>query len=265
MDQFLLAGKLGYISIPFWACAMACIKSSVCLMLLKFERRRAWRIFLFAMIGVQVCFAIWNTLFILLECRPLTAAWDLTMPRSLCVSDGGIRASSNAAAGVNITTDIILSLIPLSFLSELRRPMAEKVLLFLLMALGLFASAASIAKTAVVRYWGHDADFFSMSVIVTTWACVEQFVAIIAANAPWLKNFFQTLLSRFGIKISSDAPPSNTLPHISASPGDAVAVEEFKSGVPLHDDTPREGSESSETVKSARVCEEELKKHITTS
>jgi len=202
MDKLLHSAMLGYLGIPTWACAMASIKISVCLMLLRVEQRTSWRIFLYTMIGVQVCFAIVNVLFPMLQCRPVQALWDLRIPRTACLGDYSTQVASITASAINIATDLLLSLVPLTFIVQLRRPLAEKILLFLLMALGLFASTASIAKSVAIRSWGATDDFNALAIKVAVWTAIEEFLAIIAACAPWLKPYLQTLLERAGVRFT---------------------------------------------------------------
>ncbi|KAH7390634.1 hypothetical protein BKA66DRAFT_459426 [Pyrenochaeta sp. MPI-SDFR-AT-0127] len=196
--------RLAFIAIPIWSLAMACIKTAVALTFLRIQSTRPWNIFLYSIIGIQAAYGIGNTLFILLQCRPIQAAWDTTLPRSYCLSDSAIRVASNLGASVNISTDILLSLAPLAFLHKLNRPLREKVVICFLMGMGVFASIASIMKTVVVREWGQPgADPWATAISICTWTILEQFLATFAACAPSLKVPIQRLLEALGISLTS--------------------------------------------------------------
>jgi hypothetical protein len=53
--------------------------------------------------------------------------------------------------GLFILTDLIYSLLPISFIRKINRPMREKVVLAVVMGLGLIASALDIYRVVVFR------------------------------------------------------------------------------------------------------------------
>ncbi|RDL29924.1 uncharacterized protein BP5553_10551 [Venustampulla echinocandica] len=194
--------KFGIIATSVWNVSIACIKCSVACLLLRFPHRLGWRMVLYAVIGVVVACSTGSFIFNLLQCQPLAAAWDVTIVGARCVGPAGIRIGSNVSSGVNIATDFILSLFPLTFLPKLRRPGIEKLLVAILMAMGLTASAASIAKAVLIRSWGTTDDWFPIGFAISTWTCVEMFLGIIAACSPSLKPVVQRFLTWFGIDFS---------------------------------------------------------------
>lgn len=202
--QITQGSKFSFLAIPIWGLAMACIKTAIALTYLRVQSTKAWNVFLYSIIGIQVAYGIGNTFFILLECRPLRAAWDLSLPRSSCLGKTPLLVASNLGASINITTDILLSLAPLAFLHKLQRPLREKVMICLLMGMGLFASFASIMKAIVVREWGKgNTDPGAIIISICTWTILEQFLAAFAACAPSLKLPLQKFLGTFGITLTT--------------------------------------------------------------
>jgi hypothetical protein len=226
LDLLLKSAMLGYLGIPLWACSMASTKISVCLTLLRFEQRRSLRILSRVLIGVLAAFAVVNVLFPLLQCRPIQAAWDLSLPRTMCESAETTRIVSNTASGVNIATDLLLSILPLSFIIQLQRTRVEKSLLIVLLGLGLLASAASIAKTVFVQRWGVDDDFLAVSILITICTVVEELVSVFAACAPWLKGPLQTLLEVFGVPFGFRSLDVGEVTHEPPSPSSSSMCKE---------------------------------------
>jgi len=197
--------KLTYLAIPVWNAAMTCIKVSVALTLLRIPVNRLWTAFLCAVAGLQVAYFIGNTVYIFMECRPLAAMWDLAgeITDATCFGPGAVRIASNVGAGINITTDMTLSLAPMVVLWRMRRPLRERILVCGLMAIGLFASAASIVKAVLVREWGNpQVDPWALGAAIGTWTILEQLLAMLAACSPSLKGPLQRLLGRFGILLT---------------------------------------------------------------
>jgi hypothetical protein len=95
------------------------------------------------------------------------------------------------------STDLFFSLMPLPFVMSFCRPLSERIVIPILMALGLFATIVSMVKLRFLDYWNDatydptwdSADFY-------LWAGVESAIALTAASAPQLKRLFQKTLSR---------------------------------------------------------------------
>lgn len=143
--------ELGVLGLAPCICSIACIKVSVACMLLRFQQNARWRMFLYLLIGIIISTSVGFFLFDLLQCIPLAAAWDPTILGAKCVGSNTFRIMSNINSAINIATDIVLSLFPLTFLRQLRRPLLEKVLVGALMAMGMAAASASLTKALLLR------------------------------------------------------------------------------------------------------------------
>ncbi|KAE9368221.1 hypothetical protein N431DRAFT_304507, partial [Stipitochalara longipes BDJ] len=200
--------KLGALAVPFWCVSVTCIKVGVTVQLLRFQTHHLWRLFLYSIIGFIVTTYTAYLLFDLLQCFPLEATWNLSITNKKCVGNSVFQKVSNTQSGISISTDIILSLFPLTFLRHLRRPRTEKVLIGILMAMGMMASAASITKAVLVHQWASATDSFKFGFAISMWTCVEMFIGIIAACLPTLKATFQKLLAKVGIDFTADGSHS---------------------------------------------------------
>ena len=203
------SAKLAYQGVILWSLSMSLTKISITLSLLRFLKGRLWRVFLYGLIVFIATIWVANTLFVTLQCMPMSAAYDVIAQQApggtangQCVHASVIRGVSNTYSIINITTDIILSLLPLEFIIRLQRPVREKALLFILMALGILASAASIEKMIQVQKYGDpNSDWFVTAAKMSTWTVIEELVAIIAANLPSFKMLFQKGLQRMGVSV----------------------------------------------------------------
>ncbi|KAF2180004.1 hypothetical protein K469DRAFT_593422 [Zopfia rhizophila CBS 207.26] len=197
--------RLATLSQPLWAWTIFFIKLSVATTILRVQKEPHWRIFLYFMIAVQLITLVYNTITQLIQCIPLSAIWDLTIrKRARCWTKKTRRISVMCVASINIMSDIVFSLIPISFLTKIHRPLREKIIIGILMALGLVASGASIAKTVAVGQFGISKDNMYNSVQIGMWSCLEEQIGFIAACVPCLKNPLQRVLGHFGLLSSSN-------------------------------------------------------------
>ena len=208
LEQSTAAGKNSWIAIGIWGLSMTCIKLSIALTLLRIQgKERGWRIFLYTLMAIQTIYGVGNVLFNLaIACRPLEAAWTPFMPG--CVSTEVMSGVSNTGSAINITTDVLLSLAPATFLRKLNRPLRERIFVCVLMGMGLFASMSSVAKTIIiVREWGNIAtlpDWWATSVSLCTWTALEQLLGVLAACVPAMKGIFQQCLGAVGVSLTEN-------------------------------------------------------------
>ncbi len=199
-----LAIELAFLAIPVWTWSMTCIKTSVALSILRIKDTLRWKVFLYAVVALQAAYCVANTIFVFQVCRPLSDWWDITAVNPHCDDANTVRIMSTTGTLINVVTDVLLALSPLTFLWTLQRPVRERILVCLLMGMGLFATSASIVKMLIVLNWVHhpDDDLWSIAVAIATWTTVEQFFGLTAACLPFLKPLVQRCLGSVGISVS---------------------------------------------------------------
>ncbi|KAK8041736.1 hypothetical protein PG993_006259 [Apiospora rasikravindrae] len=206
-DAFINSTKYGFFAIPIWGLSMAFIKSSIGLTLLQIKKDLWFRLYIWFNIVLMNLYGFGNLLFILLQCRPLPAAWgdfERAGPDFKCAPPMAITIASTLGAVASILTDVLLSLAPLSFLWSLKRPKRERVVLGLLMSLGLFAGACSLLKNLEVRSLADAAtlpppqlfevDFGAKAIYINIWTALEQLLGVVAACTPFCKPLFERYL-----------------------------------------------------------------------
>jgi hypothetical protein len=193
---------------PFWAWAMAFTKTSIALMLLRLEQVPFWRRFLWTMIALQIMLGVYNMITQLVQCIPLELAWDLhENVTHKCWPQVAYKASSVAVQIFNVITDWTFALLPISFLRKVQRPLREKIIIGVLMALGGFAGLASIVKIHPIVRLGKIGNFEVEYSRIGMWSAIEELVAFSCSCVPCLRAPFQRALEFFGIASSL---PSST-------------------------------------------------------
>jgi hypothetical protein len=171
VSDLQMAGKLGFISMVLWIWALTTLKISVALMLLRIKQTPRWQFGIWTLIVVLFLVGIGSTLAQVLQCSPVQANWDILVKvhRGDCWTEQKQEIVTYSVSGENASlsvhkntsidpfaalfaaTDVACALLPLFFIVRINRPVREKVVLFLLMALGLLACACGLVKTALVR------------------------------------------------------------------------------------------------------------------
>lgn len=183
--------------------SVALLKTSIAVMLRRFQRARGWAVFLYSVIGVQIATAVFVTIMQSTRCIPIQALWDPAVTEKRCWGDDAFKVGMTVAAVLVVVTDIIYATIPLTFLRHVRRSARDRFVIGFLMSLGLVASAASIVKTVIVQRFDGTTDYAGHGLSIAVWASIEAQVGIIAACIPCLRGPYLRLLGRLGISVGS--------------------------------------------------------------
>jgi hypothetical protein len=197
----LAAMRLIFVCQSLWIFSICLVKISVALLLLRIKQTRTWRIFLYGTIVLLILTAMTSTLFQFLQCRPFSIYWDPSVFLKggvECVPQELRTGNIVAASAVHVSTDLIFSFIPITFIRKLHRPRGEKIFLGVLMGLGLFASSFAVLRVAGANMIYTSRDIFRITVMPTLWSMLELELALIAATVPTLKNFVQKSLVSIG-------------------------------------------------------------------
>ncbi|KAF2868969.1 hypothetical protein BDV95DRAFT_609227 [Massariosphaeria phaeospora] len=192
---------LGSISLPFWAWATGLVKISIACMLLRFQQSPRWRIPIYLVIGLNILFIGFMGIAVLFQCIPYASIWDFKgkYPNRKCWSPRISVASLWVSCLCNVISDVVLSLMPLTFLGKIRRPLKEKVVVGGLMGLGLLASSFSLARLILTCRGGRVKDIGANTTLTGLLACLEVQTSLIAACIPTLRSSSRRLLGRIGI------------------------------------------------------------------
>jgi hypothetical protein len=110
----------------------------------------------------------------------------------------------------NIASDFTLALMPLNFIPAMHRTIAEKTVLYFLLAAGLGAtSAAMVRAITLLGFYGDDPVAW-LNVKTDLLSGVEMFLGAIAASLPCLRGPTHRLLIQIGLIGSSEASDASS-------------------------------------------------------
>ncbi|AEO58230.1 hypothetical protein MYCTH_93589 [Thermothelomyces thermophilus ATCC 42464] len=193
MGPLIVAGGV------LWVWGINVIRISVALMLLRFRDSRSlpWTMTVWAVIGVQTCMLAVGTIMHLVMCRPISARWAPT-PSANCIKPTHFMTYGYLYSGFTIASDLIPSLLPITFIRTLSRPLHEKMLIGCLMAARTAATGVAVARLLlVVGYLGPGGPVINVEQDIL-WG-LELTIGVLAASVPSLKAPTHRILRSWGL------------------------------------------------------------------
>lgn len=100
---------------------------------------------------------------------------------------------------MGIASDLVFAIMPIFFIWPLHRPVMERILVIILMALGIIAAVAGVMKLVHSAAWDPRKNILRDWMPLLWWYRVEEIGLITAACAPFLKHLIERMLGRFGV------------------------------------------------------------------
>ncbi|KAH6639127.1 hypothetical protein C7974DRAFT_387910 [Boeremia exigua] len=123
------------------------------------------------------------TMALSLRCLPFRQRWQVSPPPPIaCTASPKILITTSC---VNAVTDIFLLSVPISLLWNLNKPLRTRIAVFILLASGLFVTAACIIRVSLTVV----PNIFVLN--IARWGVREFCVAIIAVNSASLRPMFR--------------------------------------------------------------------------
>jgi hypothetical protein len=104
--------------------------------------------------------------------------------------------ADTAGAVIAIVSDLVYAIMPMFCIWKLNRPKMERILIGVLMALGLCATAVVVVKTYSSAM--PPGDMFFYLVNVQLWCRLEDGCLLVSASVPYLKGPIEGLLGWLG-------------------------------------------------------------------
>ncbi|KAJ2990607.1 hypothetical protein NUW58_g2864 [Xylaria curta] len=146
------------------------------------------------------------TIATILQCLPIEASFNKSITNATCINTGPFWYAS---AGLYITTDIIILIIPMPLIYSLQLPLLRKAIAMFAFALGAF-----VVVIAVLRVKSIDNQVTSpdplYDVISTMWTIIEINLAIICACLPPVSRLIIDLV----VQIKAAYFPSKAKPNL---------------------------------------------------
>ncbi|KZM28652.1 uncharacterized protein EKO05_0010129 [Ascochyta rabiei] len=193
-SDFANGFKLNFITQILYLFAICLVKLSVGFFLLRIAVTRVYRRIIIGVMAFMAFYTIGCFFTLVLQCTNLAVQWDPTATGT-CWPPHTIKALSYTNVTLNVFTDILLSFaIPIPLLWGLQMNKPQRLSLICVFGLGIFATAAALARITFLTSYGKTADWLWDSSNLTIWAVVESNIGIIAGNLPCLKPLFRAVL-----------------------------------------------------------------------
>ncbi|KAK8108920.1 hypothetical protein PG984_014721 [Apiospora sp. TS-2023a] len=185
---------LNFATQPMCLVALTLTKVSVGVFLLRLAPTKNYRAFIHFIIGFTVLSSTAGFLTVFFQCRPLSFNWDNTTPGGQCISARNLKIATYFNSILSASTDLIFALLPIPMLINVQLNWKAKSAIIGILSLGVFATAAAIAKMAYLSNYGKYGDLLFDSADITIWTTIEITVAMIAGSIPCLKPLFKKIL-----------------------------------------------------------------------
>ncbi|KAF8854037.1 hypothetical protein BDZ45DRAFT_628217 [Acephala macrosclerotiorum] len=173
---------------------------SFCLYLLQFigsSRTRKWLLYFF--VGTQVLFNALTIILLYAQCgNHAEALWNPNLGVK-CWSPLVQRDFGFFQSAWNSLTDLFLTILPATIVWNLNLGRMQKLGVFMLLGLSLFAFIESVIKCDMIKELGPGVDITWRLAVFSLWAVSENYIVIIGASIPTLSPLW-----RRGMRNASD-------------------------------------------------------------
>ncbi|KAI1917320.1 hypothetical protein LOZ65_005089 [Ophidiomyces ophidiicola] len=171
-------------------------------------------------IGVVAAYAFVSIIVTLFECAPMARVWDRSIPGA-CIN---FTAFWYMNAAWNISTDLLIFLLPMPLIHTLSLPTRSKIGLTAVFAMGVFVCATSILRMKTLDVSSKSPDPSHGTLISTMWTTIEANTGIICACLPMLRiplaQFLKYLSSSYRQLLSVKIKESSTTMRVHNSTKD---------------------------------------------
>ncbi|PYI15647.1 hypothetical protein BO99DRAFT_467685 [Aspergillus violaceofuscus CBS 115571] len=161
---------------------------------------------LYAMVTMQVVFAMVSVFIVFFQCRPTQKLWDASR-EGRCWDASVFDDFSYWVSAYTTMTDIVLAVVPIRVFWKLQMRTSTKVGVCIMMGLTLLSAIVTIVKATYLHLFTDRTDPLYNVVPLVVWGLIEQNVVIVAACIPTLRPFFRKAFESKGYR--SDSHPSH--------------------------------------------------------
>jgi hypothetical protein len=176
--------------------------SKVCILLLYlriFNKVRWFKWACWAILTCVTCYCIASTMATIFQCKPINRVFDKSIPGT-CIDNSKFWYAN---AGFSIATDIIILLLPMPLVYQLHVPIAQKVALIAVFALGIFVVITSCLRITTLDILATTPDT-TYDIANVMWTIIEPNVAVVCACLPILRPFIVKLIPALRSKGTSN-------------------------------------------------------------
>ncbi|TLS31190.1 hypothetical protein PpBr36_03591 [Pyricularia pennisetigena] len=185
MDNLVAYARTVWLSSILYNACLGFIKVSVLALYMRLgdKRLRMLAMVMTVLVSAQTTA---NVMVCILQCSPVRAAYDVTMPQGskTCIN---INAFYLANAACNILTDLLTYSLPIPLVLKLQVARPQRIGLGVMLSLGLLACTSSIIRITFVPAMLVSKDATWDIAQPMYWSVIETNVGILAATIPSLK------------------------------------------------------------------------------
>ncbi|KNG49534.1 integral membrane protein [Stemphylium lycopersici] len=156
-----------------------------------------WRLFevkarltIYVVTGASIAWCTAIMLCVIFNCIPVQAAWDITIKDPTCIPTKSIYLGGSVP---NVILDLVIVMMPLPHVWRLHAPLAQRIVLAGMFALGTFIAVVSLVRLIIFLQIPFalqgDVSYNFREIIV--WSIVEINIGLTCACLPSLKPAFQ--------------------------------------------------------------------------
>ncbi|KAK4112522.1 hypothetical protein N656DRAFT_93099 [Canariomyces notabilis] len=196
-DTFAIYLKIGYATNIIYALALAFVKISILCLYIRVltynNVRRAARVLL----GIVIITHLWIIASLITVCIPVEAVWNRALRSTAYCHSWNVYWSHS---GINITTDFLIFLLPLTVLPKIRVPQRQKILLYFVFLLAFSVCLISIVRTVQFALGWTFAqppiDPILNTVLIAVWTMLEVNLAVVCACITTIKPVLARIFPR---------------------------------------------------------------------
>ncbi|KAF2143498.1 uncharacterized protein K452DRAFT_269063 [Aplosporella prunicola CBS 121167] len=163
--------------------AMLLAKPSIALMLVRIaESKRLYVWILRSVMALQSITLLVVLIYLFAMCKPISYAWDKSIPDGHCASSEIITVFSYVVAGVNVAFDLTCALLPIPLLWNIQLNRNTRVASCILLGFGIFASVCVLVRLKYNIGLSATEDFFYNICPILTYCYAEAGIGMVAAN-----------------------------------------------------------------------------------
>lgn len=171
--------------------SLLCTKLSILCQYLRIFPQKSVRTATYVVIGIVSCYGIWRLFSAIFTCNPPAAFWDHSIKQKKCQDR---LALSLASTILNMTTDLMIALLPLPYINNLQLPRRQRYALVAVFALAGAVVIVSILRLPSLYHLMESKDTTWENPMAVIWSTIEINVAIICSCLPTLRCLFPRLL-----------------------------------------------------------------------
>ncbi|KAF2874948.1 hypothetical protein BDV95DRAFT_563992 [Massariosphaeria phaeospora] len=208
--QYQRAGRLWFFYFQiFYVASTVPIKASICAALLRITTSRRYKFAIWTVIGMSICAALATMITVLAHCQPIAATWDTA--RGSCAPSVVIIIVSYLISSTSIITDFSTSILAALILARVQLDLRVKGPVAVVLALGVFASVATIVRLKSVTAYSQPDDYLYGLADIATWSITESGIGIVAGSLATLRPLLEKIPSFRAWRSTSDVTKSNTM------------------------------------------------------